>query len=82
MLATSHSRRGGSAGGGNNTACQFLPAGVTPPPPSPSAPPALQAAVDDPATYKYCLKSQTLPLLEAACEWYEQGYGLQLDPAK
>lgn len=52
--------------------------GPSPPP----APPRGQAAVDDPATYKYCLKSQTLPLLEAACEWYEQGYGLQLDPKK
>lgn len=42
---------------------------------------APQVAVDDPATYKYCLKSQTMPLLGAACDWYRRSYGVDLDPA-
>lgn len=38
--------------------------------------------MDDPATYKYCLKSGQLPLLGAACDWYKRSYGMELDPEK
>jgi aspartate/methionine/tyrosine aminotransferase len=41
---------------------------------------ALKNAVDDPSTYGYCLKSGTLPFLEAATAWYARRYGLELDP--
>lgn len=41
---------------------------------------ALKTAVDDPRTYGYCLKSGTLPFLEAATAWYARRYGLELDP--
>lgn len=40
----------------------------------------MQVAIDDPATYKYCLKSQTMPLLESAVAWYKSTYGVALDP--
>lgn len=49
--------------------------------PPPEALAALREAVDDPATYPYCLKSGTMPLLTAACDWYQRRYGVQLDPA-
>ena len=34
-------------------------------------------------TYKYPLKSATMPLLEAACDWHQRTYGTaeRLDPA-
>ncbi|KAG2502237.1 hypothetical protein HYH03_000723 [Edaphochlamys debaryana] len=38
------------------------------------------AAVDDPSTHSYCLKSGTMQLLEAATQWYARRYGQQLDP--
>lgn len=41
---------------------------------------ALKASVDDPSTYGYCLKSCTLPLLEAATAWYARRYRVELDP--
>ncbi|WP_018110978.1 aminotransferase class I/II-fold pyridoxal phosphate-dependent enzyme [Thermus igniterrae] len=43
---------------------------------------ALREALFDPSTYGYCLKSCTLPFLEAACRWYEERYGVQLDPRR
>ena len=43
---------------------------------------ALRQAVDDPSTYGYCLKSGTLPFLEAATSWYFRRYGVQLDPQR
>ncbi|GLC55357.1 hypothetical protein PLESTB_000976200 [Pleodorina starrii] len=49
-------------------------------PPPPEALEALKASVDDPTTHSYCLKSGTMPLLEAAVEWYGNRYGMQLDP--
>ncbi|GFR42358.1 hypothetical protein Agub_g3053 [Astrephomene gubernaculifera] len=49
--------------------------------PPPEALLALKESVDDPSTHSYCLKSGTMPLLEAATEWYGQRYGVQLDPA-
>ncbi|RIH83005.1 LL-diaminopimelate aminotransferase [Meiothermus luteus] len=51
-------------------------------PPPPEALKALKEAVDDPSTYGYCLKSGTLPLLEAAVAWYARRYGLELDPKR
>jgi aspartate/methionine/tyrosine aminotransferase len=44
-------------------------------PPPPQALAALRAAVDDPATYGYCLASGTRPLREAAVRWFAQRYG-------
>lgn len=38
--------------------------------------------MDDPSTYGYQLKSQTLPLLNAATAWYARRYGLALDAAR
>lgn len=49
-------------------------------PPPPEALEALKAAVDDPQTYGYCLKSGTLPLLEATTRWYAERFGPELDP--
>lgn len=49
-------------------------------PPPREALEALKSAVDDPRTYGYCLKSGTLPFLEAATAWYARRYGLELDP--
>ena len=49
-------------------------------PPPPEALAALRAAVDDPATYGYCLFSSTRPLREAAVRWYAERFGLRLDP--
>lgn len=42
---------------------------------------APQSAVDDPTTHSYCLKSGTMPLLEAAVQWYGRRYGTALDPS-
>ncbi|MCX7848731.1 aminotransferase class I/II-fold pyridoxal phosphate-dependent enzyme [Thermus sp.] len=50
------------------------------PPPGPLQ--ALREALDDPSTYGYCLKSCTLPFLEAATRWYRERYGLFLDPRR
>ncbi|GIL75710.1 hypothetical protein Vretimale_15264 [Volvox reticuliferus] len=50
-------------------------------PPPPEALEALKVSVDDPTTHSYCLKSGTMPLLEAATEWYCARYNMQLDPA-
>ncbi len=36
--------------------------------------------MDDPTTHSYCLKSGTMPLLEAAVQWYGRRYGTALDP--
>lgn len=41
---------------------------------------ALREATRDPATYGYCLKSGTFELREAACSWYQERYGLELEP--
>ncbi|GIW33807.1 MAG: aminotransferase [Meiothermus sp.] len=49
-------------------------------PPPPEALQALKQAIDDPATYGYCLKSGTLPFLESAAEWYFRRYGVRLEP--
>lgn len=43
---------------------------------------ALKASIDDPKTYGYCLKSGTLPFLQAATHWYAGRYGLVLDPTR
>ncbi len=51
-------------------------------PPPPEALEALRQALDDPATYGYCLKSGTLPFLEAATDWYFRRYGVALDPRR
>ncbi len=51
-------------------------------PPPPEALEALRQAIDDPATYGYCLKSGTLPFLEAATNWYFRRYGVELDPRR
>lgn len=40
----------------------------------------LQQSTHDPSTYSYCLKSGTMELLTAACDWYERRYGVKLDP--
>jgi hypothetical protein len=52
------------------------------PPPSSPPPPTFtrlprppQASLSDPVTYKYCLKSGTMPLLEAAVAWYHRRCG-------
>ncbi|MGQ9735390.1 MAG: aminotransferase class I/II-fold pyridoxal phosphate-dependent enzyme [Thermaceae bacterium] len=42
---------------------------------------ALREALDDPSTYGYCLKSCTLPFLEAATDWFSNRFGLGLDPS-
>lgn len=39
-----------------------------------------QQASHDPSTYSYCLKSGTMDLLTAACDWYERRYGVKYDP--
>lgn len=49
-------------------------------PPPRAALEALKAALDDPLTYGYCLKSCTLPFLEAAAAWFQRRFGLGLDP--
>lgn len=51
-------------------------------PPPPEALEALKQAIDDPATYGYCLKSGTLSFLEAATEWYFRRYGVRLEPSR
>lgn len=51
-------------------------------PPPPEALQALKQTIDDPSTYGYCLKSGTLPFLEAATDWYFRRYGVQLDPRR
>ncbi|WP_114313037.1 aminotransferase class I/II-fold pyridoxal phosphate-dependent enzyme [Thermus caldifontis] len=43
---------------------------------------ALQEALSDPSTYGYCLKSCTLPFLEEATRWYQERYGVYLDPRR
>ncbi|AEB10827.1 aminotransferase class I/II-fold pyridoxal phosphate-dependent enzyme [Marinithermus hydrothermalis] len=48
--------------------------------PPPEALAALKAAVDDPETYGYCLRSGTRPFLEAATRWYARRFGRALDP--
>jgi aspartate/methionine/tyrosine aminotransferase len=40
----------------------------------------LQASLNDPASHKYCLKSGTMPLLQAAVDWFDRTYGVRLDP--
>jgi aspartate/methionine/tyrosine aminotransferase len=40
----------------------------------------LQASLHDPASHKYCLKSGTVPLLQAAVDWFDRTYGVKLDP--
>lgn len=44
-------------------------------PPPPAALAALRDAVDDPATYGYCLASGTRPLREAAVRWWVERFG-------
>jgi aspartate/methionine/tyrosine aminotransferase len=51
-------------------------------PPPPEALEALKAALDDPSTYGYCLRSATLPFLQAATDWYARRYQVQLDPQR
>jgi aspartate/methionine/tyrosine aminotransferase len=51
-----------------------------PPPEAPLM--ALREALSDPRTYGYCLKSCTLPFLEAATTWYQGRYGVPLDPKR
>jgi aspartate/methionine/tyrosine aminotransferase len=51
-------------------------------PPPPEALQALREAIEDPSTYGYCLKSGTLPFLEAATDWYFRRYGVELDPRR
>lgn len=41
---------------------------------------ALKASVDDPTTYGYCLRSGTMPFLQAATAWYARRYGVELNP--
>ena len=41
---------------------------------------ALKAALDDPLTYGYCLKTCALAFLEAAVAWFHGRFGLELDP--
>lgn len=48
--------------------------------PPPEALEAIQASLHDPVAHKYCLKSGTMPLLQAAVDWYAQTYGVRLDP--
>lgn len=43
---------------------------------------ALKASVDDASTYGYCLKSGTMPFLQACTDWYAERYGLNLDPTR
>lgn len=43
---------------------------------------ALREALSDPSTYGYCLKSCTLPFLEEATRWYQDRYGVRLDPGR
>jgi aspartate/methionine/tyrosine aminotransferase len=40
----------------------------------------MQASLNDPASHKYCLKSGTMPLLQAAVDWFDRTYGVRLDP--
>lgn len=49
-------------------------------PPPPEALQALRQTIDDPTSYGYCLRSGTQPLLQAATDWYEQRYGVALNP--
>lgn len=58
-----------------------LSIGASDMPPPPEALEALKSAVDDPTTHSYCLKSGTMPLLEAAVQWYGRRYGTALDPS-
>jgi len=55
-----------------------LSAGSSDLPPPPEAVEALATSALDASTYKYCMKSGTLPLLEAAVAWYKEQYGVQL----
>mmetsp|Transcript_12582 Transcript_12582/g.22267 ORF Transcript_12582/g.22267 Transcript_12582/m.22267 type:complete len:417 (+) Transcript_12582:49-1299(+) len=48
--------------------------------PSPEPLEAIRAASLNPSTYSYCLKSGTIPLLQAACTWYERRFGVRYDP--
>lgn len=50
-------------------------------PPPRAALEALKAAIDDPSTYGYCLRSCTRPFLEAAVAWFQRRFGLELDPS-
>ncbi|WP_243028784.1 aminotransferase class I/II-fold pyridoxal phosphate-dependent enzyme [Thermus albus] len=50
------------------------------PPPGPIE--ALREALSDPSTYGYCLKSCTLPFLQEATRWYQDRYGVRLDPGR
>ncbi len=43
---------------------------------------ALREALSDPSTYGYCLKSCTLPFLQEATRWYQDRYGVRLDPGR
>jgi aspartate/methionine/tyrosine aminotransferase len=40
----------------------------------------LQVSLNDPTSHKYCLKSGTMPLLQAAVDWFDRTYGVRLDP--
>jgi aspartate/methionine/tyrosine aminotransferase len=40
---------------------------------------ALRQALDDPVTYRYTLRSATIPFLEAASRWYERRFGQRFD---
>jgi hypothetical protein len=40
-----------------------------------------QLAIDDAATYQYCLRNGTMPLLAEAAAWFGRHYGVELDPA-
>lgn len=48
--------------------------------PPASAVEVLRQALDDPITYRYTLRSGTLPFLEAASRWYEHRFGQRFDP--
>jgi aspartate/methionine/tyrosine aminotransferase len=40
----------------------------------------LQASLTDPVSHKYCLKSGTMPLLQAAVDWFDRTCGVKLNP--
>lgn len=59
-----------------------LSIGASDVPPPPEALAALKASIDDPGTYGYCLKSGTMPFLQACTDWYARRYGLSLEPER
>lgn len=48
--------------------------------PPPAAIAALHRAADDPSTFGYCLHARTLPFRSAVARWYEDAYGVSIDP--